>query len=490
MNNIENIAEELFNKIRSRFSPVALMDEDGKPTDKERDARLFTFPYKSMLSGRKLGMLDLSIMDERALKISYTKNMPFNFQIAEEEKEWESFILGLRKFAKRNIIDFDIRDISKDMLTPRDRMQVVTSKKAAEASGRPMAESIQWSGTTRTSIQDFGEARLVIRHSERVNEEDPRSRSRKIESMFVETVQGERFRMPYNRLSLGRAMAQHVAHGGKIYDEAGQYISGMAEEMNNLAFFVRSTKNRQFEDTETSGMVEAACHRYKKLRETLQSLARTRNYHTFAENFVPEDNDLIEEYDIDALKERFVKKMFDDRLTTALPYVYRAYQQSMTEGQGMVGEFAAWADELTEGEWANPDDPEQVEKLRKIMQKPILAGPDGDQASAAVEDIIGSDGLNQAFADASQGPEGDKTDVRLNIIAWLGENGYDMLAAEFKQLLAQQVSAQQPQDPAAQDPNALAQPQVAAPQMPAQPAQPMARENLDLSKLRSLAGIK
>ena len=490
MNNISNIAEELFNKIRSRFSPISLFNADGTPTDKEREARLFTFPYKSMVSGRKLGMLDINIMDERSLKVSFTKNMPFNFKVAEEETEWEQFVLGLRKFAKRNIMDFDIRDIGKDMLTPRDRMQVISSKKYAEEEGRPMAESIQWSGTTRTSIQDFGEARLVIRHSERVDEEKPGARSRKIESMFVETTQGERFRMPYNRLSLGRAMAQHVAHGGRIYDEAGQYISGMAEEMNNLAFFVRSTKNRQFEDAETAGMVEAACSRYKRLRETLVSLSKTRNYHSFAENFVPEDTDIIEEYDIDALKERFVKKMFDDRLTNALPYVYRAYQQSMTEGNGLVSEFAEWADELVEGDWASPDDPEQVEKLRKIMQKPILAGPDGDQASSAIEDIIGSDELNNAFAEVSQGPEGDKTDVRLNIIAWLGENGYSQLAAEFKQLLAQQVTAQAPVDPAAQDPNTAPQQQMAAAQVPPQPAMPATRESLDLSTLRNLAGIK
>lgn len=490
MNNIENIAEELFNKIRSRFAPVVLADEEGKPTDKEREARLFTFPYKSMLTGRKIGMLDISIVDERSLKISYTKNMPFAFKIAAEEQEWEHFVLGMRKFAKRNIMNFDIRDIGKDMLTKRDKMQIVSAKKDSENSARPMAESIQWSGTTRTSIQDFGEARLVIRHSERVDEEKPGARSRKIESMFVETTQGERFRMPFNRLSLGRAMTQHVAHGGRVYDEAGQYITGMAEEMNNLAFFVRSTRNRQFEDTETSGMVEAACGRYNKLRETLQGLSKTRNYHAFAENFVPEDTDLIEEYDIDALKERFVKKMFDDRLTDALPYVYRAYQQSMTEGTGLVQEFSEWADELTEGEWDGPDEPEQVEQLRKIMQKPILAGPDGDQASSALEDIIGSDALNRAFADASQGAEGDRTDVRLNIIAWLGENGYEQLAAEFRQLLAQQVTAQQPVNPAAQDPNARAQPQVAAQQIPAQSSQPAARENLDLSKLRVLAGVK
>lgn len=488
MNNVENIAEELFNKIRSRFSPVSIADKDGKPTQNEREARLFTFPYRSTVTGRKMGLLDVSLIDERSIKISYTKNMPFNFEIPEEEQEWERFVLGMRKFAKRNILDFDIRDIGKDMLTPRDRQQVISSKKSAEKEARPMAESIQWTGTTRTSIQDFGEARLVIRHSERVNEEDPRSRSRKIDSMFVETVQGERFRMPHNRLSLGRAMAQHLAHGGRIYDEAGQYITGMAEEMNNLAFFVRNTRNRTFEDTETQGMVQAATTRYGRLRETLQSLGHTRSYHRFAENFVPEDTDLIEDYDIDALKERFVKKMFDDRLTAALPYVYRAYHQTVSEDNEYVSEFSNWANEITEGEWAAPDDNEQVEKLRKIMQKPILAGPDGDQASSALEDIIGSDALNRAFADASEGPDGDRTDVRLNIISWLGENGYDQLAAEFRQMLAQQVTAATAENPAAQDPNMAAQPQIAQSAVPAQPAQPMARESID--KLRSLAGIQ
>jgi len=481
-NNVENIAEELFNKIRSRFSPVSLVDDKGKPTNNEREARLFTFPYKSAVTGRKMGMLDVSIIDERSLKISFTKDMPFMFEAPEEEQEWERFVLGLRKFAKRNIMDFDIRDIGKDMLTKRDRAQVINKKQSIEKESRPVAESIQWSGTTRTSIQDFGEARLVIRHSERVNEEDPRSRSRKIESMFVETSQGERFRMPFNRLSLGRAMAQHLAHGGRVYDEAGQHISGLAEEMNNLAFFVRNTRHRTFEDAETSGMVQAATHRYHKIGETLRNLAKTRNYHKFAESFVPEDQDMIEDYDIDALKERFVKRMFDDRLTDALPYVYRAYQQSMNEENSLTNEFSSWINEITEDSWAEPDDSETVEKLNKIMAKPVLAGPDGEQAAAALDGIIGSDGLNRAFADAAQGPEGDRTDVRLNIIAWLSENGYSQLAAEYKQVLAQQTTVP---PPATQQ-----EPEATAPQSPTPSTPPPARESLDLSTLRSLAGIR
>ena len=34
----------------------------------------------------------------------------------------------------------------------------------------------------------------------------------------------------------------------------------------------------------------------------------------------------LDEVDVNEIKERFVKKIFDDRMTAALPHVYKAYQ--------------------------------------------------------------------------------------------------------------------------------------------------------------------
>ena len=418
MKNIESIAQDLFDKIRSRFQPIRLRDEQGKPTKEEPKARFFNFVYASP-DGTRHGVLTISIVDGKSLKAAFYRGIKKDFE-GNQETHWEQFLRDMRNFSKRNMLSFDIRDITRSNLTQRHIDQVATSQKEKSST---VAESRSWSGTTRTSVQNFGPTRLIIRHTEAVNEEQPGARSRKIESMFVETEQGERFRMPYNRLSLGRAMAQHLAHGGKIYDAAGEHIQNMAEEMANLSFFVRNTRHREFEDTETQHMVEAAVSRYSELRNQLRGLSGTRNYQKFAESFEPQI-DIDEEYDIDALKERFVKKMFDDRLTSALPYVYKAFINQQHENS-YVREFKGWADDvINEQDFQDLD----VKALTDLFSKPIKAGPGGIDAVSAIGSILDNEDLIDQIKSVAknQGPE---TDVRSVIDSWLAVNinGYESL---------------------------------------------------------------
>ena len=409
MNNIEHIAEELFNKIRSQFEKITIGDQDGKTTDDPTEARFYNFMYASA-DQVKHGQVTISIADEKSLKIIFPKDFYSKFDQIQEQ-EWELFLRKMRKFAKRNMLSFDIRDMAKNMLTKRDFQQV--SRRNDQA---PVLESIQWSGTTRTSIQNFGPTRLIVRHTEAVDPERVGARSRKIESMFVETDQGERFRMPYNRLGLGRAMAQHIAHGGRVYDMPGLHIQEMAEEMQNLGMFIRNTRHRQFEDTETQGMIESAIERYRSLKTNLNSMSRTRGYHKFAENFQPDSNE-GQDYDLEELKEKFVKRVFDDRITAALPYVYRAYQQRQQTENKYLDEFGSWADQIVE----NNLDELDMDELKNLMQNPVLAGQGGLDAIAALSDVLDNEDLNDIITQAAQ-TQGPETDVRNLIDDWLSEN--------------------------------------------------------------------
>ena len=412
MNNIQHVARELFNKIRSRFDSVFTEDEKGKDTEDPEQARFFHFKYASS-DGIEHGILTVNIADNKTLKLTFGRGLANSFE-PQQEQEWEDFLRSLRQFARRNLLKFDIRDINRSNLSPRDIQQVARTQNAAGNLENPIHESIQWSGTTRTSIQDFGPTKLIVRHSDTVDPNKPGSRSRKIQSMFVETMQGERFRMPVNRLSLGRAMAQHLAHGGKIYDEAGQHIVGMAEELHNLAFFIRNTRQRTFEDSETQDMVVTAVDRYSGLRSDLNRMTTTRGYHQFAQDFKP--NRAVEElYDIDALKERFVKKLFDDRLTSALPFVYRAYQQRLVGEQRYVREFTNWVDRLDR---PSAQENLDLEELKRLMSKPIKAGSAGENAIAAISSVVDDDDLNDLIGQAAE-TQGPDTDIRQIVDDWL-----------------------------------------------------------------------
>jgi len=97
MDNNDRTAEELFNKIRSRFSPVTTKDKDNKDTDQPSEARIFIFPYKSQ-DGTEHGELTITILSDNSMKFTFSKGLTNNFE-PQHEQEWEGFLRNMRKFA-------------------------------------------------------------------------------------------------------------------------------------------------------------------------------------------------------------------------------------------------------------------------------------------------------------------------------------------------------------------------------------------------------
>jgi|TARA_B110000483_G_scaffold238571_1_gene315452 hypothetical protein len=85
-------------------------------------------------------------------------------------------------------------------------------------------------------------------------------------------------------------------------------------------------------------------------------------------------------------------------------------------------EFTKEDDVTTEGVWAVPETPEQIEKLKEIMSAPLLVGEDGDNAADVMYGILGDDELFDEFHSMSVdlGPD---TDARPAIQARLVELG-------------------------------------------------------------------
>ena len=441
MRELNKIAEELFDKIRSRFENVSVGDDTAKSTTDPAEARFFNFDYMSQ-SGENFGNITISLVDEHSLKVYFSKNITQELD-PEQRAEWFDFLRNLRYFAKRNLLSFDTRDITRSNLRLRDLEHVSGADSTYNKSDIKIAESKMF-GSTRSSYQAVGPVRLVVRHKDNIDETVSGARTRNIEAIFVETQLGERFLLPFTKLNPARAMARHISEGGIIQDEIGQHIVGVVKEMSDMSVFVRNMRHRTFEDAETVGMVEAATERYTELKTGLLSMTGHRGYTHFRESFAPAESIITEDdLDIDALKERFVKRVFDDRLSEALPHVYRAYQKrQIARENAYVAEFDDWASDLSEGTWDEPTD-NDLHTLKDIMNKPIAVGPNGNDAASALNDIIGSDELESEFYELSiQSPDSDARPV---IIAWLHDNGFQDLAQEFTEILQSQADATTPQ---------------------------------------------
>lgn len=421
MRELDKISESLFEKIRDRFEDVSLGDENAKATQNPEDARFFNFDY--VVDGRNYGNITLSVIDETSLKVYFSKNISHTLS-EEERKQWYSFLKELREFAKRNLLSFEPRDITRGTLKHRDIEQ--QSKADTTFSKDEVIGESKLYGTSRSSYENEGPVRIIIRHSGQVNPESRGSRSRHIRAMYLENTEGERLKLPHNSLRYARAMARHVSEGGNIGDEFGQYVTSIAEECSKLRPFKNGVRNRTFEDADTQAMVEAAFEYHSLLNNTLKRMSGKKGYTACKENFHANESVLLDEVEMGEMRERFVKRVYRDNMDDALPIVQKAYK--MKKENKFAGMFEQWATKVSEN-WDEDEEgnvtqwgaePINIDDLADLFAEELPLGVDGVNATAAIEDIIQNDELADTLVHASQqNPEADAREV---IIAWLESN--------------------------------------------------------------------
>jgi len=350
MRNIDQTSAKLFDKLRNRFSPINIRDEARKKTLDPEKARFFSFNYVS--DGEDLGPITISLLD-RSLKIFYSTDIDAKMS-QEQKRKWFKFLKDLRFFAMPEIKDFDVRDISKSGLNLHDLKYLNKDSDVFTKDEVGVNESKLF-GTSRSSYQQLEDVRIIARHSKPIVDETiPGARSRNVESFYIENSQGERFRLPEGTTINGaRAYARHIKNGGVMHDDFSKHISRMVKEMADLRMFVRNMRGRTFEDIQTQQMVESAIDHYGKLHRDLHLIRSQRGYNQYKELWQP---DLLEEeyYDMSELKERFVRKVFDERMEDALPVVFREYRRRKMAAEK---EFESWAHEMVrEFEEKNPTD--------------------------------------------------------------------------------------------------------------------------------------
>jgi hypothetical protein len=421
MREIDKIAEGLFEKVRDRYDDVSLGDENAKATSDPEKARFFNFDYT--VDGHNHGNITISIIDETSLKVYFSKNISKDLDL-EHKKEWYSFLRELREFAKRNLLSFEPRDITRSTLKHRDIQQ--QSKADSTYNKDEVVSESKLYGTKKSSYEKFGPVRIIVRHSKPVVDEVGGARSRNINAVYVETADGERFKMPFKNLTATRAMARHISAGGTPHDELGQHICEMVAECNKLKPFLNNVRRRTFEDQETQSMVEAAFEYHGLLNNTLKRMSGKKGYSNCKEQFVATSTSYIpeEDLDVDAIKERFVKRVYNDKMEEALPLVYKAYD--MKKNNKFAQQFESWANNVAEG-WDGEDDAQQwgdepinVDDLADAFAEEIPLGVDGMNAINAISGIINNDELETLLTQAAaQNPEADARDV---VCDWLEEN--------------------------------------------------------------------
>lgn len=313
MSSNKTLSNDLFLKLKSRFPTISLRDRMGESTDDPSLAVIFKFDF--MVASEKVATVNISTAEKGSLMIFFSKDT-LTQQNDIIKGEWFDFLRGMRTFAKKKLLNFKPKDITKQNLDKRDYNFIAKKNK-----DQNMNESSLY-GSTKSSYQKLENTKLIIRHSKKIEETGINNRTRNIESVFIESADGERFKYPFIHLSGARAMQRHVANGGNPYDNFGQYIVGLSEQVYNLRRFNHLVNRNAFlENLEITSIADAAKEKGKAIKKTLESIQKQRGYEIVQENFISYERKVLSPEVLENLKNRFTVQQFNEELVELFPYI-------------------------------------------------------------------------------------------------------------------------------------------------------------------------
>lgn len=413
MNALNLIAQDLFDKVRSRFSNLQMGGEHGAVTVVPQEARFFDFDF--VVEGNNLGRVSISINDVGSLKVYYSQGIVED-RDSVTQKFWFDFLREMRQFAKRRMLRFDTRDITKGNLDKNDFAYLATQQAAQQAQEQPIVpqestmttESAMY-GSSKSSYRPLEKTLLIIRHNDKVGEDrGARSRPNNIKAVFIQNEAGERFKYPFVHLAGAKAMQRHVANGGTPFDTAGSAIIQMSEQIKQLSTFKRQIGNVEQLTTEARGIVDRAGLKLSDLRNTMEAIAKQSHYENWREGLEEahaEYND-IDDATIEDYKSKFTISSYKEDLTQYFPLLYKVMQETSEinldeyvgeakkdecedchkdpcecddETKESLDAFEEWAEEIAEG--PKPSDIPAVQ--RKAQGKPPLTLKDLEDEESA-----------------------------------------------------------------------------------------------------------
>lgn len=414
-----NAATFLHNLLITRdFDPTALDASTGKPPVNQQgqsdlsDANMWSFDYQGE-SGKNYGTVVLLLNNDNNLQVYFGDNLGRAME-SEDKQSWYKFLEQLKDFAVRNMLTFDLQNLN--------RLKYTMQGMAAIQEG--LFEG--YYGTRKMSYSDQPkQVKLVIKHNRSLDEGD--ARFRHIESLFVETADGERFKVPGRNLNHGKMLARHVAEGGTPYDAFGQHINQIIQELATLSRFMRAAKSRKFND-EAQSLLETSIRHYQDLKAKAKRMISQRGYRDALAEFDPTgftDSEVTTE----AIRDMFLEQVLDHRIEDALPILAR--MSSSDTAMKEISAFESWADNLVEGTWSVPEGPEAIARFKQLMADPLPVGPDATNATEQLYDLLGDD---QLFDELSELARMDaNTDARPAISRRLKELGFSNLLPNDKE---------------------------------------------------------
>ena len=509
--NLNRVATDLIDKIGD-FPNLEYKDRDNQsipPTmdDQIENARIFDFNFAR--DGIDFGPVTITIGDQDGLQIK-TYSDPVEGKSNREQDIWYDFIKSMSEFATEHVIKFKGPKIVTKKIMPK-----------TEVGESKMTES-KLVGTSKTSYQDLGEATLIVKHTRPINYDAANGRTQHIESIFIENAAGERFRYPYKHLNGARALATHIIGGGTPYDDVGQYMIGLSEELNKLRMFKGYVTRSPMVSEAMGAVTDKVFERIEGIKKEIHSLQSKKYYAEWVEGFNKAESREIPEDVKNEWIDRLTIKTFNEELTSVFPYLFNFIEESDLPTKNISAEDILGSIQQVQ-EFNEPDreiqelidlenfvdnivkedadtgifsnDPTAVETAVAKLNELVAENPDatlglsGENGKKLIAEVFGSDELMKEIEDRADQGEGSNTPLWPLVQAYLEFKAPEMLSDNGGAVNFNPEPQAAPPEAAPEPTPAAAEPAPAAAPAEPQPQQEGWQSGLEqrLGKIKSLA---
>jgi len=476
MKPIQIISQDLFDKVRSRFTNLEMGDETGAVTIDPAQARFFDFDFVS--EEVNLGRVSISLNDLGSLKIYYSQGITEN-QDDRATQMWYDFLKEMRLFSMRRLLRFDTRDIAKNNLDKNDFQHLAATQGPKEEPDMNTMNESRWNpkSSSKTSRAVQGKTEVIVRHAKPVDPLYAGSRSQKnnIKAIYIQNRDGERFKYPFIHTAGAFAMAQHVDHDGVPHDPAGKAIVKMSEQIAQLGEFHRHVQRSSLHD-DAMGITERALARMNELKMQIAQLGKRHHYENWINEFGSgpgeEEEMVLDAVTMEEYKSKFTQTNFQEELAGFFPLLDKIMRETNTIDlesyvseatcskchcdpcecsdeeevkESAFSQFEEWAEATEQGKLTD----DQIAALKQALSdlqasgNTLQLGPDG-QIAIQFFDELGlddSDLAEKLKAATELDPTGDGVEI---MKLWAQENYPELLVA----LGMSDTGEEQPEAPA------------------------------------------
>lgn len=273
------IREKLYGICKTSSIGMTMYDAKGNKTIDPKDATRFIAKFSSNDPNLDNYSILVAIHDQGQTSFINIKTPTLenskDFDMVHNLRNHIRSSIGLKEGIKINWQEFD------HAIDPRE--EAVNNIKESKDISKIF-------GTTKSSFQKIGEAKLIIRHTDVVNEEKHGARTRHIKAFFIENKNGERFSYPHLHMSGARAFARHISNGGTNHDSIAESLYNMSQDYLSLRRIGHNLRQRENPKQE---WIQTIREGMNKINRTLKSMHGPKGYNLVKETLL-RDNLIID----------------------------------------------------------------------------------------------------------------------------------------------------------------------------------------------------